>query len=189
MLNFTQKFKQMRFIITLLFLTSIHLTSAQNEEYVITTLNDTLACESFSKDKLKCKNGRETIKYKSKELIEFKTNDTTYYAVTGFKKKWHVHAFHLLGNEKYQIMQYEFMEAQTSGPSLPRTKLLICNTKHEFLEELVLNETTPSIFRKYFKGCHVFDDELKKFEKETSKRRFPMKDFKHLVNVYSNSCE
>ena len=179
----------MKYLLTVLLLASIHFLFAQGEKYVITVSNDTLSCETFSKEKLKCTNGRETIKYKSKELLEYRTDDTTYYAVTGFKKNWHIHAFHLLGNEKHQIMQYEFMEAQTSGPSIPRTKLLICNNKFEFQEELVLNETTPSILRKYFKGCHVFDEELNRFEKETSKRRFPMGDFKHLVNVYSNSCE
>lgn len=172
-----------------LFIINSSICFSQNSDYIITMVDDTVACEAFIKKNLKCTNGRETIKYKSKELKEYQINDTTYNAVNGYKKKWHVHAFHLLGNKKHQIMQYDFMEAQTSGPSLPRTKLLITNLDFEFQEELLLNETTATTLQKYFKGCHVFEEELKKFKSGTTKRRFPMSDFEHLVNVYSNSCE
>lgn len=159
------------------------------QEYFIIDINkDTLNCDLIEKNGTKCTQGKDVTKFKSQEVIAYKMGDTTYYAVTGFKKKRHVHAFEVISSSSYKIMQYDFMEAQTSGPSLPKTKYLICGTQNNFLTELLLNETTATTLKKYFSGCPVFDKELKKFSTDSKKRRFPLKDFRHLINIYSNSC-
>lgn len=170
----------------LLFL-STSSTFAQN--YVITFEGDSTSCAELNADGTKCTNSKETIKFKQQAIKQYFYNDTLYVAINGFKKKGIVHAFYVLGNNKHHMYQYNYLDYPSSGPAIPKSKLLICTATHDFIEELALNETTPVTLQKYFKGCSVFEEELNQFKKDTSKRLFPMKDFKHLVNVYSNSCE
>lgn len=175
------------FLITLsLFILSV---SAQKENYIINIEKDTVFCEKIESGCSKCINGKTTTKFKEQDVLQYKIGDTTYYAITGFKKKNHIHGALLMTNEKYKILQYDYLESATSGPSIPRTKLLITDSKYTFITELALNETTSTTLKKYFNQCEVFNDELKKFKSSSQSKRFPISDFNHLVNVYSNSCQ
>ena len=178
-----------RLLISLITLLVFNIHASLAQHYVIPFEGDSTSCEELNSDGTKCTNGKETIKFKQQAIKQYFYNDTLYVAVNGFKKKGIIHAFYVLGNDKHHIYQYDYLEYQSSGPAISKSKLLICSPTHEFIEELLLNETTPTTLNKYFKGCIVFDDELNRFKKDTSKRHFPMKDFKHLVNVYYNSCE